>query len=220
MEAFHYDTIDSTNEEAKRLVRAGRITGPAFVLAEGQTAGKGQFGRTWCSPPNAGIYLSVLDVSRRPIDLPFPLLTLSGGVACAEAIRRRTGIDVRLKPINDLYVDGRKLGGILTETVSVGNRVEAFITGVGINVHGVPRDIPEGTTRPVCIQDLLDRARFLDLDINALAADLVFSIHSWNNRVLGGDIEGLRQAWERNRVADAPLPIPLQTALDGHIAQN
>ena len=137
-----YDKLDSTNEEAKRLLADGRITRPSLLRAESQTAGKGTQGRRWFSPPGAGLYCSVVHPfpgetltghTQREIPLS-PLFTLAAGVACAETIQELTGLGIQLKPINDLYVDGRKLGGILTESLISENHCKALITGIGINV--------------------------------------------------------------------------------------
>ncbi|MDO8632258.1 MAG: hypothetical protein Q7R41_17375, partial [Phycisphaerales bacterium] len=127
MQAFYFDSVDSTNDQAGRLLREGRIGDSAYVVARGQSAGKGNRGRKWASPDDAGIYLTVVDRPAHSDDDPRALnpaapvllhmFTRAAGVACAEMLRERTNVDVRLKPINDLYVDGRKLGGILTEAV-------------------------------------------------------------------------------------------------------
>lgn len=137
-----YDELDSTNEEAKRLLAEGFITSPSLLRAVSQSAGKGTQGRRWFSPPGAGLYCTVVHplpgetlMGQAQGDIPLtPLFTLAAGVACAETIRELTGLAIQLKPINDLYVDSRKLGGILTESLISENHCKALITGIGINV--------------------------------------------------------------------------------------
>src|SRR3990167_6325862 len=122
-QVFHFDSVDSTNDVAKRLIADGQIHGRAYIVAREQTAGRGQRGRPWLSPRDAGIYLTTVDF---PNALPTPvtnLFTLGAGIACIEALRRCTGVDVYLKPINDLYVGHAKLGGILTEAVIDGKHI-------------------------------------------------------------------------------------------------
>ena len=150
MQAFALDTVDSTNEQAKRLIRGGELREAGYVLAREQTAGKGSRGRFWFSPKDAGIYLSVVEIPRQRHAISTTLFTLAAGVACAEALRRTACIDVRLKPINDLYIDGAKLGGILTETVIRDGSPEAIITGVGINVRRIDRPLSNPTAPPPC----------------------------------------------------------------------
>jgi biotin-[acetyl-CoA-carboxylase] ligase BirA-like protein len=139
---FVYPELDSTNEEAKRLLAQGSLPALSLIRAHTQTAGKGTQGRQWISPPGAGLYFSIVhsfdtDVEPTPAEQNTltPLLTLAAGVACAETIQELTGLQIQLKPINDLYVDGCKLGGILTESIISRNRCRALITGIGINIY-------------------------------------------------------------------------------------
>src|SRR3990172_6777921 len=86
--AFHFDSVNSTNEAAKRLIQDDQIHGRAYIVAREQTAGRGQRGRLWLSPRDAGVYLTVVDF---PDAMPTPatsLFTLGAGIACVEALRR------------------------------------------------------------------------------------------------------------------------------------
>lgn len=120
------DTVDSTNSECARLLRAG--AGRCLVLAEQQTAGRGRRGHSFYSPPGAGLYLSV----------GFPMeigasgaagLTTLAAVAAAEELERLSGKHCGIKWVNDLYYEGKKVCGILTEAVG-----GSVIVGVGINL--------------------------------------------------------------------------------------
>ena len=152
------DQVDSTNEEARRRLVAGLILRPTAIVAREQTAGRGPRGRTWDSPPDAGLYLSlVLPGDTPPLTAPDsdpgpapgpPLQlvhTLAAGVAAAEAVAECFGVPVRLKPINDLLVGGAKLGGILVETTVRDGRIASMVIGVGINLRGSQRRVrPDG----------------------------------------------------------------------------
>ena len=139
-----YDALDSTNDEAKRLLHANALNGLTVIRAECQTAGRGTQGRVWASPQRAGLYFSIVhpfmlsarNEDSNPLpDIPLtPVFTLAAGIACAETLETLTGQTIQLKPINDLMVEGRKLGGILTESLISENRCRALITGIGINV--------------------------------------------------------------------------------------
>ncbi len=196
MQAFYYDMVDSTNEEAGRLLRAGRVGPFAYVVARGQNAGKGTRGRRWSSPPDAGIYLTVID---RPAPSHFELhqFTRAAGVACAQVIERLTGIDVRLKPINDLYAGGRKLGGILTEAVIEQGRIRALMTGVGINVRRAERGIPCDHVQPICIEEMMAADAFSSLNPAEITVALVRKIREWNNLVSGNDRHSLEVEWQK-----------------------
>jgi len=150
MQSFRYDSVGSTNDVARRLIGSGDVVdGQAYVVARHQTNGRGTYGRVWCSPKDAGIYMSVvhcvaLPRVRREQVVAF---TMSAGVACVEVIRAMTGVQVYLKPVNDLLVNNRKLGGILIETVLQGETIQAVITGIGINVSIAERPIHRLDTR-------------------------------------------------------------------------
>lgn len=141
-----YDSIDSTNDRAKVLVRDGAPHG-LLVAARAQTAGRGRLGRVWSSPPDAGVYASF--VVRPPALLlrHAPLLTLVAGVAVREAAHALVGLDGALKWPNDLWVASgplarRKVAGVLTETSASGERLEAAVIGIGLNVREVARPPP------------------------------------------------------------------------------
>ncbi|HEY8551300.1 MAG TPA: biotin--[acetyl-CoA-carboxylase] ligase [Vicinamibacterales bacterium] len=172
----------STNDEAQRWAAEGAPEG-AWVLALEQTAGRGRRGRTWVSPPGAGLYLSVIFrpvAGERPDDPRSALLTLMAGVAVAETIRAETGIPVTLKWPNDVVLDertatgvrSRKLAGILAEGISTGSRLQSVIVGIGINL-GPAAYPPEVAARAVSLAEVsrgpLDRDRLLVSLLVALA---------------------------------------------------
>jgi len=207
MQPFHLDSVDSTNEEAKRLIRAGRITGPAYVLAREQIAGKGNHDRFWHSPKGAGIYLSVVEFAPNGDAPPSTLFTVAAGVACADLLQERTALDVRLKPVNDLYLDGRKLGGILVESMVEAGALRAVVTGVGINTHLADRPLPDALAPPVSLEEVMVQSAFADLDLSTISSDLVRAIRSWNETCWTNQVERVRAAWSRLALPGAPCPI-------------
>ena len=200
MQAFHFDTVESTNLEAKRLVAEGRITGTALVTAREQTAGRGSRGRSWVSPRDAGIYLSVVDVRGGDPVVDLTLFTLAAGVACVEVLRETTGVDVGIKPVNDLYVEGCKLGGILTEAVLEQQTVRAVVTGVGVNVRSVSRPVGVGAAEPVALQALMPAPAFAHVNLGSIAERLARRVVAWNQLVWTSDVERIRAAWEEHAV--------------------
>src|SRR6187399_674407 len=120
--------VDSTNSELMRRARAGQLE-PVLLVAERQTAGRGRLGRAWQAAPGESLTFS-LGLPLAPAD--WSGLSLAVGVSLAESLHPR----VRLKWPNDLWLDERKLAGILIETASFGDgagRRQAVI-GVGINI--------------------------------------------------------------------------------------
>lgn len=209
MKAFHLDTIDSTNEAAKRMLRAGEIAGDAYISAREQTAGRGSRGRRWVSLRDAGIYLSVVHLPQPALaagSVDLTLITLATGVACVDFLAG-LGAEARLKPVNDLIVDGRKLGGILTEALIERGTVEAVIVGVGINIRHGERVLADGGTPPICLAQAIGR--------DVVAGDLVNGVPHLAGQVQGavksalaGHSARIRQDWLAWAVPGAILPKP------------
>ena len=131
------DEIDSTNTEAKRLTSAGAADGTA-VIADKQTEGRGRMGRSFESPSGTGIYMSVILRPDFGIECA-PLITSAAACAVAEAVEKVCGCSVMIKWVNDIYLNGRKICGILTEA-SMGLEMKTLdhaVIGIGINVRSV-----------------------------------------------------------------------------------
>jgi BirA family biotin operon repressor/biotin-[acetyl-CoA-carboxylase] ligase len=151
----HHAEVDSTNDLALARAAAGAPEGTA-ILADLQRAGRGRRGRSWFSPPGAGLYLSIV---ARPRPDRLSLVTLVAGMAAARAVTGVTGLPVQLKWPNDLVVGRpwRKLGGVLSEAVTSGTGVGAVVMGIGINLRPAAYP-PELADRATSIEGELGRA--------------------------------------------------------------
>lgn len=143
--------LDSTNSELMRRARTGQLE-PTLLVAERQTAGRGRLGRGWQSESGASLTFS-LGLSLAPAD--WSGLSLAVGVSLAESLDPR----VQLKWPNDLWLQGRKLGGILIETASFGDAGQArryAVVGVGLNI--APRASEGLSTPPAALSEVLPQA--------------------------------------------------------------
>lgn len=142
---LRFDSIDSTNLEAIRQARACAPEGLCFVARE-QTAGRGRLDRSWHSPKDAGLYLSIV---LRPslAKESWPLLPLMTGLAVGNALSKSCGLRTDIKWPNDILADGRKLCGILAETTETNNGLAAVV-GIGINLarEAVPPELSDTAT--------------------------------------------------------------------------
>jgi BirA family transcriptional regulator, biotin operon repressor / biotin---[acetyl-CoA-carboxylase] ligase len=129
----HYFRTDSTNRVALALGCANEPEG-SVVLAEEQTAGRGRAGRSWHSERATGIYVTLL-LRPRISPVQAPLLTIMAGLSAHAAINAQTGLQPDVKWPNDLMLNGKKLGGILTEMHAETTLVRFVIVGIGINVN-------------------------------------------------------------------------------------
>jgi len=134
---YYYENLASTNQTLHSMIKEG-ITLPVAVIAQEQSAGKGQWGRVWHSR-RGGLYLSLGLSMRLKVENALHLSLISGwGVA---EVLNREGIPVNLKWPNDLLLQGRKLGGIKIETCSQEEMISQIIIGIGINWRN---EVPTG----------------------------------------------------------------------------
>ncbi len=134
MGIYVYDTIDSTNDEAKRHWKESKKA-PCLFVSEGQTEGRGRRGRSFYSPKGTGIYMSLLmQPSVRLEDAVH--ITTATSVAVANCIRFHAGVEVGIKWVNDLYIGDKKVCGILTEAIMDPDSTNppAIVVGIGINL--------------------------------------------------------------------------------------
>jgi len=131
-EIITYDSVDSTNNIAKRLVGKPDKEG-TVILANSQTQGKGRQGRTWHSEENVGVYLSTLLKTSLPPD-QISKIALVAGVALVQAINEFSRARAYLKWPNDILLNGKKVAGILTEYCKKEAHSEVIL-GIGINVN-------------------------------------------------------------------------------------
>ena len=132
---FYFDSVDSTNNVLKSLASEGAVSG-TVVIADHQTGGKGRRGRSFASPPGVGVYLSYLFKPESGFD-KISDLTSWTAVAVADAIRNAYGLDSRIKWVNDLLMNRKKICGILTEVSVEGESgfIDTCIIGIGVNVN-------------------------------------------------------------------------------------
>lgn len=161
--------LDSTNSELMRRARAGQLE-PTLLVAEQQTAGRGRLGRAWHSRAGDALTFS-LGMLLHPAD--WSGLSLAVGIAVADALHP----DIRLKWPNDLWLQDRKLGGILIETASSGGQAQRYaVIGIGLNV--APRDAQGLSTPPASLRELLPQAQAGDALLR-IAPALVQTLHAF-----------------------------------------
>ena len=154
-----FENIDSTNSYGKGYILSGNPL-PALVLSEEQTAGRGRCDRSFYSPKESGLYTSILySQNSKPEDALFATITAS--VASALAIEELSDKSVQIKWVNDIYIDGKKAGGILCESVFFDGQM-GVVVGIGINVS--TKKFPEFENNTPTSTGNLDR--------NALAAKI------------------------------------------------
>ncbi len=146
---FVFKTIDSTNTQAKKICASvgnvrtvnglltdeGKRIHKAVVIAEEQTKGRGRQGRRFYSPKNRGIYLSIIYSPKTHIIQPAKL-TVAAAVGVCRAVKQVFGFETQIKWVNDIFMNGKKICGILTEGISnfETGEVQTAIVGIGLNI--------------------------------------------------------------------------------------
>ena len=144
-----YNILDSTNKEAHRLLAEGRVENGLTLLARHQTDGRGQLGRTWISEPDTHLAMTIIHQPARMSPSELPTLGMKVSLAIVKALK---DLDPQINPLikwpNDVYVDGKKLSGILIENSLSGSSVQHSIIGIGMNINesSFPPEIPNATS--------------------------------------------------------------------------
>ena len=130
-----YDEVESTNTTAKELAHSGAVDG-TVIVADRQNGGRGRLGRSFVSPSGTGIYMTAIIRPEFSIETA-SLITSAVSCAVAEAVEKQCGESTGIKWVNDIYMNGRKICGILTEA-SMGLEMKSLdyaVIGIGINVR-------------------------------------------------------------------------------------
>ena len=143
---YVYDEVDSTNTEAKRLLTQG-VEGSFLVVSDQQTGGRGRRGRAFFSPKGSGLYMTLALTQAWELRDAVGVTAFTA-LCVARAIQRVCNKDPQIKWVNDLYVDGKKVCGILTEAVTdvESGSLDALLIGIGVNVRAC--ELPE-ELRPI-----------------------------------------------------------------------
>lgn len=141
---YVYPTMDSTNREAKAQA-VNRAVHGTVILSDGQTGGRGRQGRAFFSPPGSGLYLSIV-LRAEEMNFSSPTdITFHAAVCVCEAVESLYGLKLAIKWVNDLFLEGKKVGGILTEAITdlESRSLSEIILGIGLNVCTRQEDFPE-----------------------------------------------------------------------------
>jgi BirA family biotin operon repressor/biotin-[acetyl-CoA-carboxylase] ligase len=185
---FH-TRLKSTNDRAKYLAERGAPHG-TLVVADEQTAGKGRGDHRWFTPPQSAVALSLVIRPAKTEQAYLGALNALGALAVVEALEK-LGLEAQIKWPNDVLLDGRKSGGILTEITWQAEIVEYAIVGIGVNVSPDSVPPPQELQWPAtCVEAVLagrvERVDFL--------VDIVQGVAKWYPRLGTPEVVS---AWEQ-----------------------
>jgi BirA family biotin operon repressor/biotin-[acetyl-CoA-carboxylase] ligase len=194
---YAFDVLASTNASMHVLGRLGEPEG-TVILADRQTAGRGQADKIWISPPRCNLYVSIL---LRPSMTPTqaPLISLLVAVALVDALRQQ-GVVCGIKWPNDVLIQRHKVAGILAELELHQETVEFVVVGIGINVN-MTQEALQNHLGPIAqTATSVQIALGHEIPREALLAGLMANLEQWYNRFLTHGTEGLQEAWEARSV--------------------
>ncbi len=182
-DVIHLHTVDSTNLELKR--RRDELTGKnILILSDEQTAGQGQKGRKWDSAPDLGLWMSLFLGNQNFLAQNFRLLSIFTGIIVHKTISPLLAKEVQLKWPNDIMINEKKCGGILTEVQWQGENITSAIIGIGLNLTHGEHDFPT-SIRNMATSLELEGAQ--DLDKAAIAQSFVDTFFSESPLLENGD---------------------------------
>jgi len=189
-----YPSLDSTNTLTLKLARKNAPHG-TVVWAREQTAGRGRGNKSWYSPSGTGLYFSLLLYPPMPL-FTWPLLSLVTGVATAMTLEDKIGEFIELKWPNDIWVQGHKLGGILTE-----NQGQAVVIGIGLNINQkiFPTELHQATSLFLVTQKLFR--------LEEVLADLLLYLERAYDAFFQGDNSFLKEWRRRNMLKNKKVTI-------------
>ncbi|TPR24490.1 biotin--[acetyl-CoA-carboxylase] ligase [Apilactobacillus micheneri] len=145
-----FNEIDSTNTYAKKILSQSKISDPIVIVADKQTAGHGRRGREFYSPKDTGIYMSMILPINDNAVFDGGLITTMTAVATVHGLKKSyPNVNFQLKWVNDIYVNNKKVSGILTESVMDVELMHpsALVIGIGINLNS--NNFPKDMGRPI-----------------------------------------------------------------------
>lgn len=192
-----YKTLESTNLTLKKMAVDGALVGTA-IISEEQTKGRGRMGRSFFSPAKSGIYMSILLKPTLDISQSI-LITTAASVAVCRAIKKTLNQTAQIKWVNDIYLNNKKICGILTEAITdfESGQIQHIILGIGVNFSTAVEDFPEelsnvagslhasGITRNELAAEIYNQVLSINLDLEGREFLEDYKAHSL---VLGKEI--------------------------------
>lgn len=154
-----FDSITSTNDYAKENFE--HLKHKTIIVAKEQTKGRGRFSRKWYSPKDEALYTSIV-IKKNLITNDLPFINLIASLSVLKTIKNLSSLSPILKYPNDVYIDIKKIAGILIETIFKVNKLEGIIIGIGVNINNT-KFSPELSNKATSI--IIEYGKHIDLSI-------------------------------------------------------
>ena len=202
MKTITYSSLDSTNNEAKRLLENEEAENGLCIIAQEQTTGRGTQGREWVSPKGAGLYLSFVHIPDTSIQVTENLWTMATAVACYETLKSQFDINIDIKPVNDLYIDNKKLGGILTESGLRDDLIQYIITGIGINIYNTQRTLVNSKVWPISLEEVVSPHALARYNPEDFSNHLRKRVDFWYNKAYKMESAYIKESYSKRIISE------------------
>lgn len=185
---YHYETTESTQDIGWQL-GFKKLPEGTLIVSEIQRKGRGRLRRNWASP-KGGLYLSLLLKPTFITPNRISQIILLSGLSCIHAIKEGTGIECSLKWPNDIFLDNKKVGGILCELNAESDRVNFVVVGIGININIDQKTLPPKTSSlGIEKNSKINRVKLLKA--------ILENIEKYYISLKNGGFSSIRQEWEK-----------------------
>ncbi len=197
---YWYPKLESTNDLAMDLARKGAPEG-TIIGADYQVKGKGRLNRTWFSPAGENLLLSVILRPSRSIEISQKIvLAVSGIIICSlndyieEHEKGKVSFEVKWP--NDILFDGKKIAGILTQSILTGKKIEALVVGIGININTPLKKFPdELKNKATSLSQILGG---VNVDIDDILIHLINNLEKKYIKLERTNYSGVVDEWKKN----------------------
>jgi BirA family biotin operon repressor/biotin-[acetyl-CoA-carboxylase] ligase len=189
---IYFETLNSTNSYAMGLPEKECEDG-TIIIANSQSAGRGRFNRSWVSPPNKNLYMSIVlkpDITLKDASI----LSLMAALSCVIALRKISTVEASIKWPNDIIINHRKLGGILIETRSENKKLSMAVVGIGINVNFRFYEMPDEIRKEATS---LKEETGINYSRTDIALKTLKELDIWYDLFLRGGKEKIIKEWLR-----------------------
>ena len=186
---YAFESVTSTNLLAKDF--ASKDSSECVFIAEHQTQGRGRLGRSFFSPEGTGLYMSLVFSPSERIENP-SLITASAAVGVCRALKSECNADARIKWVNDIFFQGKKICGILTEGILDEKKggIGSAVIGIGVNIAESPEGFPEEIAS---VAGSVFGKTCEVIDKNKIASAIIYEVYNAVKSTFAGDKSAIKE---------------------------
>jgi BirA family biotin operon repressor/biotin-[acetyl-CoA-carboxylase] ligase len=201
----------STNDLGWLEVSRGAEEG-TVILAEEQLKGRGRFGRDWFSPPQKGIWLSVVLYPDRFPEEIFLIMSI-GALAVADLLKNKFNLPALIRWPNDVIVNDKKIAGVIVESKYINKTPNAAVLGIGLNIDMPESEMP-AELKSISTSLIRENSEAANIRMEIITADLICLLDKWHHKIAAGELKDIQDAWRNfSGVLDKMVTVKIKDRL-------